>query len=702
MTTSNPLALAHLRRALLAALALLALGIGVVPGQAVASDAPGAPEANTITTVLYPGWNMVGWVGPSTPASELFDTIPALRQVSAWDAEAQAYEHAVRRRYDDLATVTPGIGLWLRLDGRFAVHWTRTISDGAVPLSLQVGRNLVGWTGKDGTTVEQSLAPFAGTLVRAWAWDAANQAFLHYSQTPAGARELDVLRHGDALWIEVSEPVDWWRPGTPESPYHFLGDISPEIQESTLAGYRRALRFFGDRFAISERGATTYIVGGDQAGRQEYLELFGREYHGGCGFPARTTAGESVQVRALGCAYPLKTLGVHLRFVYGMRYPQSANRYAITGRVEDTPSPDWMRRGQQMYLRALHRSEEGWEDYQTARSAHIANAARTQLPLSSFESDAWKFAPTSVPYSLGFLAVEWLTPRAGDFALTEYYRLYWSAMGWGRAFEAAFGMTVDDFYAEFEAVRATLVPPLPHMDDDAEAPVLVVLDDLPPEHEAPIRTEFEQYGSFLDGRFDAPTRDLTVYVAPDRASAIEAVPWWNGVIPWEGVGACVQSLYEVTVIVLESCEDPAEGRYIESVVVRGRLPWWLGIGTESYATAAYEASDGRLDLAEHRAAQVAIAVGTSQSLQRLSRPGRATDDRSATALGFLAAEWLAQHAGEPALIAYYQQHHPIPESFAGYYSAGYSYPAAFEAAFGLTLEEFYKQFEAYRATLPAE
>ena len=104
MTTSNLLTPAHLRRALLAALALLALGVGVTPGHAVAaSGAPGTSGADTITTVLYPGWNMVGWVEPSTPTSELFDAIPALRQVSAWDAEVQAYQHAV---LDDAATTT--------------------------------------------------------------------------------------------------------------------------------------------------------------------------------------------------------------------------------------------------------------------------------------------------------------------------------------------------------------------------------------------------------------------------------------------------------------------------------------------------------------------------------------------------------------------------------------------------------------------
>ena len=99
MTTSSPLTPAHLRRALLAALALLALGIGVAPGHAVAaSDPAGTSEGETITTVLYPGWNLVGWLGHEALVTDLFDAIPTLQQVSAWDAEDGAYRHAVRRR----------------------------------------------------------------------------------------------------------------------------------------------------------------------------------------------------------------------------------------------------------------------------------------------------------------------------------------------------------------------------------------------------------------------------------------------------------------------------------------------------------------------------------------------------------------------------------------------------------------------------
>ena len=58
--------------------------------------------------------------------------------------------------------------------------------------------------------------------------------------------------------------------------------------------------------------------------------------------------------------------------------------------------------------------------------------------------------------ALGFLAVEWLAKRAGDSAVFEYHRQEPFRTGWEAAFEAAFGLTLEDFYEQFEAYRAAL------------------------------------------------------------------------------------------------------------------------------------------------------------------------------------------------------------------------------------------------------
>ena len=241
MTTSSPLAPAHLRRALLAALALLVLGIGVAPAHAVASSDPaGTSEADTITTVLYPGWNLVGWVGPSTPTPELFDAIPALRQVSAWDAEEQAYQHAVRNRYDDLATLTPGMGLWLRLDGSSTVEWTRPVSDVPVLLFLHEGLNIVGWTGAGRLTAEDAAAQLGEVFVSARRWDAETQRYLRLGGSP-------VLNRGDALRIDLTRDASWWQSG---AEFVFGEELTEERRAEIREELRGVVKFFAEQYGI--------------------------------------------------------------------------------------------------------------------------------------------------------------------------------------------------------------------------------------------------------------------------------------------------------------------------------------------------------------------------------------------------------------------------------------------------------------------
>ena len=69
--------------------------------------------------------------------------------------------------------------------------------------------------------------------------------------------------------------------------------------------------------------------------------------------------------------------------------------------------------------------------------------------------------PDEAAEALSFLAGDWLVARAGEPAIFEYYRLLGSADSWQDAFKGAFGITIDDFYQEFAAYRATATPSQP-------------------------------------------------------------------------------------------------------------------------------------------------------------------------------------------------------------------------------------------------
>ena len=96
MTTSNPVAPEHVRRALIAALALLAALLLAAaawsPSRVAASSE--SDEADTIPTVLYPALEPGRLAGArGALVTDLFDAIPTLLQVSAWDADHGAYRH---------------------------------------------------------------------------------------------------------------------------------------------------------------------------------------------------------------------------------------------------------------------------------------------------------------------------------------------------------------------------------------------------------------------------------------------------------------------------------------------------------------------------------------------------------------------------------------------------------------------------------
>lgn len=125
----------RLRFAFAAVLAAFALGVALAPLSA-SSDAPAA-DADAITTRLLPGWNLAGWIGPDTPTQRAFERLPALVRIGAWDSEAQRYLRASRGRYEELPTLTPGMGLWMLVSGSEPVEWTRPAEPDGVLLEFR-------------------------------------------------------------------------------------------------------------------------------------------------------------------------------------------------------------------------------------------------------------------------------------------------------------------------------------------------------------------------------------------------------------------------------------------------------------------------------------------------------------------------------------------------------------------------------------
>ena len=270
---------------------------------------------------------------------------------------------------------------------------------------------------------------------------------------------------------------------------------------------------------------------------------------------------------------------------------------------------------------------------------------------------------------------------AGEDALFEYYRVLPSAASWRDAFRAAFGMSADDFYRAFERYRRETAPPWPHLTDGRSGPALVFLDDITPEKESELRDGFLRAWAFFHERFgaDPDAEDVTIYVGQHRDTVSAAVP--------ERADRICRFAYYAVAIALDECGDPPlHDRYWLNLIMSPYdKPRWLAQGTEAYATAVSRAAAGHIDLAWRRAAYVDVARYGARSLRVGDISWHETQ-----ALGFLAAEWLAARAGEPALFEYAR---------AASYDPRLEWLDKFGTVFGLTLEEFHVAFEAHLAAL---
>ena len=97
--------------------------------------------------------------------------------------------------------------------------------------------------------------------------------------------------------------------------------------------------------------------------------------------------------------------------------------------------------------------------YDNKRNQDAERAAGWPVSLSEIESyEGWMAAGN--PYWASALAAELLAAHAGEETVLTYWKLLGPEMPWQEAFEATFGMNVEDFYRVFEAHQAAGFPNL--------------------------------------------------------------------------------------------------------------------------------------------------------------------------------------------------------------------------------------------------
>lgn len=132
-------------------------------------------------------------------------------------------------------------------------------------------------------------------------------------------------------------------------------------------------------------------------------------------------------------------------------------QYSLSERFLRTPGdvPTWLFEGSGLYFGFERADYYGLDSIARFRSSQVRAAKATPEPLSSFEAASG--ASSSRVYALGFLAAEYLAKKYGtDKVKQDFWVDLAAGEDWRTTFSSTFGVSVEVFYADFEAYRRTL------------------------------------------------------------------------------------------------------------------------------------------------------------------------------------------------------------------------------------------------------
>ena len=385
------------------------------------------------TTTLRPGWNLAGWTEEETDAGALFEAMPALEAVYAWDAGTQSFARAARddpAGAGDLTTIAPGMGLWLHLGGEEPVPWTRPVAPAGGFVSLRPGWNLVAWAGRDGAAPEDAFAFLREDLLAAAAWEAAAGEFRqHYPDAPPEVNTLQRLELGEALWLNVGVARRWLQPGATAAAVEFVGEVAPATRAGIVPRMDDVFAYFAERTGIFVPGITISV--GDHPG---VCADYGSSF-----WTIRLSE---------GCV-----VGIAHEYAHAVQFTAGGGSNSA-----------WMVEGVAERWSAQYYDHAGSDTYEAhVRDVAIPRARFAQAPLEELESHA-DFQTQRGRYGLVHLAADWLASIAGgDDALFDYFDTRTNEEDWQVTFERVFGIRVEDYYESFKAHRAEVAPPHPRV-----------------------------------------------------------------------------------------------------------------------------------------------------------------------------------------------------------------------------------------------
>ena len=441
-------ALSALAAASLALLAALLLAFG---------DSPAQAQQDTITTTLYPGWNLVGWIEAETDVDAVFQRIPGLVTVHSGSGDG-GVAYASRQEGQPphtLSTLRPGVGYWFRLVADEPLEWRRSAQPAARRFNLQRGPQLVAWTGPSGRTVAEALLGLEGRVTAVWRWVAAERRYLRWpTDLAAGPADAPLLQRGDALGISLTRAGEWLHPTGDLPPIEFAGGLHAALPDDFYATIETDLRFVIEQFAAkfafeapAERVRVRITTTAQAAAQQYELLRCGLQ---GCAHSPPDDTGVSTIVlpsykwtsHALAPGGSARTFG---RIDLAHEYFHIL-QHELAG-VWRALAPGWLIEGTAMWSRHIIFDDQ-------PPSLELLQLGTNELDLAS------RSYTEDYDHPLGAAAVALLAQRAGSDALVEFWRILGERsepyLHWSAPFERAFGFSAAEFEREFHELRRPL------------------------------------------------------------------------------------------------------------------------------------------------------------------------------------------------------------------------------------------------------
>ena len=217
-------------------------------------------SADTAATVLYPGWNLIGWTEEQVPVEQAFDGLPNV--VSIHDGKGHFAVRDSDLAIDEFESLIPGRGYWFMVESDHPVFWSRPSQPVSRFVKLARGDQLTAWTGRNQTDIAEALEGITDRLTVAWTWDASKQRFAPWASAGPFPDLGIQLNYGDGLLLRITEPGDWLHPSGLLPAIVAPRDLSSELRQSIEAEVLEVERFFAHTFTtpIDQTRITIFVV----------------------------------------------------------------------------------------------------------------------------------------------------------------------------------------------------------------------------------------------------------------------------------------------------------------------------------------------------------------------------------------------------------------------------------------------------------